>query len=59
VAQQRPSRTIDVVTSVWQHVLHRSSVGACNNFFEIGGDPRAAAELFCEIEQKLGVMCLL
>ena len=54
VAQQAPARTIDVVTSVWQHVLHRSNVGACDNFFEIGGDPRAAAELSCEIERRLG-----
>ena len=54
MAQQATSRTIDVVTSVWQHALHRLSVGARDNFFEIGGDPRAAAELCCEIERRLG-----
>lgn len=53
MSQQAAARTIDVVTSVWQHVLHRPSVGACDNFFEIGGDRRAAAELSCEIERRL------
>lgn len=54
MAQQATSRTIDVVTSVWQLVLRRSSIGICDNFFEIGGTPQAAADLCCEIERRLG-----
>jgi len=52
--KQATARTIDVVTSIWQDVFHRPSVGACDNFFEMGGDPLAAAELSCEIERRLG-----
>jgi acetoacetyl-CoA synthetase len=54
VAQQATSRTIDVVTSVWRHVFHRPGIGVRDNFFELGGDPKAAAEVFCEIERRLG-----
>ncbi|MGH9717521.1 MAG: alpha/beta fold hydrolase [Candidatus Acidiferrales bacterium] len=54
MSQPAASRIIDVVTSVWQHALNRPSVGVRDNFFETGGDPRAAAELFCEIERTLG-----
>lgn len=54
MAQQATSRTIDVVSSVWRDVLHTACIGACDNFFEMGGDPRAAAALSCEIERRLG-----
>lgn len=54
MAQQATSRTIDVVTSIWQHVLNKQSIGADDNFFEIGGTPSAAGEVSCEIERRLG-----
>lgn len=54
MAQQATSRTIDAVTSIWQNVLHRPTIGACDNFFEIGGTPKVAGELCREIERRLG-----
>lgn len=52
--QQAPSRTRDVVTSIWQHVLQRPMVHACDNFFEIGGTADLAKALTYEIERRLG-----
>lgn len=54
MAQQATSRTIDVLTSIWQLVLQRPGIRTDDNFFELGGDPRLAVKLSCEIENKLG-----
>ncbi|MGA9882390.1 MAG: alpha/beta fold hydrolase [Candidatus Acidiferrales bacterium] len=54
MAQEASSRTVDVLTSIWQLVLKQPGIGADDNFFELGGNPRLAAKLSCEIESKLG-----
>ncbi|MGA9508213.1 MAG: phosphopantetheine-binding protein, partial [Candidatus Sulfotelmatobacter sp.] len=39
---------------IWQRVLKRSSVQAKDNFFDLGGSPALAAELFSEIAKICG-----
>jgi acetoacetyl-CoA synthetase len=46
--------TIDVLTPIWQRVLRRADVGPEDNFFDLGGDPSSAAELFGEIAKVSG-----
>jgi pimeloyl-ACP methyl ester carboxylesterase len=48
------STTIEVLTPIWQRVLQRSSVGAEENFFDLGGDSLTALQLFNEIAQVCG-----
>jgi len=45
---------IDVLVPIWQRVLRRPFVSAEDDFFELGGDPAAAVELFSEIEKTSG-----
>lgn len=45
----RSLRMIDTVSRIWQQVLRRPTIGVEDNFFEIGGDPALAGELFNEI----------
>jgi len=54
LAQSATSRIVDVVTSICANVLGKPDIAACDNFFEIGGTPKAAGELSCEIERRLG-----
>lgn len=49
------SAKIDFLTPIWQRVLHRSPIAPDENFFALGGDPSAAAEIFQEITRKGGV----
>lgn len=44
----------ETLTSIWQRVLQRSSIGADDNFFDLGGDPSLATELFAEIAKAYG-----
>jgi len=46
--------TIETLTSIWQHVLQRSSIRADENFFELGGTDALADQLFSEIAQVYG-----
>ncbi len=54
----KPSSTtstmIDSLTSIWEHVLQRRPIGTEDNFFDLGGDPAAANQLFIEIARKCG-----
>jgi acetoacetyl-CoA synthetase len=45
---------IETVTSIWQRLLHRSSIRAEDNFFDLGGNPSIAVQLFSEIAQVYG-----
>src|ERR1700686_3687895 len=41
--------TIDDLTTIWKRVLNRTSIRADENFFELGGKPELAIELFHEL----------
>jgi acetoacetyl-CoA synthetase len=46
--------TIDVLAPIWERVLQRPSVGTEDNFFDLGGDPSSAIQLFSEIAKVSG-----
>lgn len=48
------STMVDTLTSIWQRVLQRSSVGVEDNFFDLGGDSSLALQLFNEIAVACG-----
>lgn len=43
-----------LLLKVWKRVLERDNIGLDDNFFEIGGDSLAAAELLVDLEAELG-----
>ena len=43
------SAVIDVLTPIWQRVLHQPSIGLEDSFFDLGGNPSSAVELFTEL----------
>lgn len=45
------SAVIDVLTPIWQRVLQQPSIGPEDNFFDLGGNPASAVELFAELAQ--------
>jgi thioesterase domain-containing protein len=45
---------VEVLVPIWQRVLQRPSVGANDNFFDLGGTASSAYELFTEIANVLG-----
>jgi thioesterase domain-containing protein len=49
-----PPRVVTRLTNIWQKVLERTSVGPEQNFFELGGDPRTAIEMFDQIRGEFG-----
>jgi acetoacetyl-CoA synthetase len=53
-SRQVDSVSIEKLASMWQSVLRRKSIGVNENFFEIGGDPWLAIELFREVEKVTG-----
>ncbi len=51
----KPAPTmVEMLTPIWQRVLQRSSIGADDNFFALGGSLRSADLLFAAIEQECG-----
>src|ERR1700730_7997181 len=48
------STMIEELTPIWQRVLERSPIRAEDNFFDLGGDPSLAIQLFAEITQVSG-----
>jgi thioesterase domain-containing protein/acyl carrier protein len=48
------SATIEKLITIWQRVLQVSSVGAEDNFFDLGGDSTLALELFNELSRAYG-----
>jgi acetoacetyl-CoA synthetase len=47
-------KTIEELTRLWQRILQRSPIGIEENFFDLGGNPSLAAELFSEIADAFG-----
>jgi hypothetical protein len=45
------SAKLEKLTSIWERVLQRSSIGVRDNFFDLGGDPASANRMFLEIMQ--------
>ena len=45
---------VEVLVPIWQRVLQLPSVGADDNFFDLGGDSALALELFNEIALASG-----
>jgi acetoacetyl-CoA synthetase len=43
------SSTIEMLTAIWERVLDRSAISVDDNFFDLGGDPSSAKQLFAEI----------
>jgi thioesterase domain-containing protein len=54
VEHQPASTIIEVVTPIWQRVLQRPSIRVDDDFFELGGTPALAMQLFSEIAQTCG-----
>ena len=44
----------ELLVSVWERVLQRSSIGVNDNFFDLGGNPTSATKLFSEIDNVCG-----
>jgi acetoacetyl-CoA synthetase len=45
---------VELLISIWQRVLQRSSLRVNDNFFDLGGNPASAAKLFGEIAEVCG-----
>ena len=51
----KPTPTMtEMLAPIWERVLQRSSIGAEDNFFDLGGDSLLAVQLFSEIGQICG-----
>ncbi len=48
-------RLLETLKEIWKEVLHLESIGAQDDFFEVGGHSLLAAQLFNEIGKRLGV----
>jgi thioesterase domain-containing protein len=46
--------TVEALTPIWQRLLRKPCIGAQENFFELGGNPDVAIELFDEIARVYG-----
>lgn len=44
----------EILTSVWERIFDRTPIGHDENFFDLGGDPRLAIQLFTLIEKVTG-----
>ncbi|MGY8656751.1 MAG: amino acid adenylation domain-containing protein [Verrucomicrobiia bacterium] len=52
---EAPQGEVEIaLAEIWKKLLHRTSVGRCENFFDLGGDSLRAASLFDEIESAFG-----
>jgi acetoacetyl-CoA synthetase len=48
------STAINMLTPIWESVLERRPIGTHDSFFDLGGDPALANQLFIEIAKKFG-----
>lgn len=53
-ARPDPSASVERLTGIWQRVFDRPSLTPDDNFFDLGGHPRLACELFDEIRRVGG-----
>ncbi len=44
----------EAIIPIWERVLGRSQIGVNDNFFDLGGDPSTARQLFVEIAKVCG-----
>jgi amino acid adenylation domain-containing protein len=54
-AQLPRTRTEKVLAAIWEQVLHRSPIGAHDDFFELGGDSLVAMQISGAVTEALGV----
>ncbi len=54
-AELPASETEEIVAALWSRVLERDHVGREEDFFDLGGDSLAAAEIAVGVQQALGV----
>jgi amino acid adenylation domain-containing protein len=64
-AQPRPMRSVPfvapadelerAVAAIWQELLGLSEVGACDDFFELGGDSLLATQVAAYLRERLGM----
>jgi acetoacetyl-CoA synthetase len=54
VGQYPSPTTIEVLAPIWERILKRTGVRADENFFDLGGDPSSATQLFGEIANISG-----
>src|SRR3984885_16105217 len=45
---------MEVIAGIWRRILRRSDIGVDDNFFDLGGDPALAAQLFVKIPIVFG-----
>jgi len=51
----KPTYSIrEVLVPIWQRVLQRNSIRVTDNFFDLGGTPSSATQLFAEIADEFG-----
>jgi acetoacetyl-CoA synthetase len=48
------SGAIQALTTIWQRVLQRASIGVEDRFFDLGGDSSTVTRLFAEIAKEFG-----
>ena len=48
------SSAVEFLLPIWQRVLQRSSIRTEDNFFDLGGSPASAAQLFSEVAKGCG-----
>ena len=53
-ASQSASDLQEKLLVIWRRVFNREDVGQTDNFFDLGGDPIRASELFREVRSELG-----
>ena len=46
--------TKEILLPIWQRVLQRTSIRVTDNFFDLGGTPSSATQLFAEIADEFG-----
>jgi thioesterase domain-containing protein len=51
---RRSSPSLEMLAPIWRRVLRRPSIGIHEDFFDVGGDPSLARELFAEIGRACG-----
>lgn len=54
MAKEHASETVEELSRTWRRVLGKNGIGTDENFFDLGGDPWLAIQLFDEIKQATG-----
>lgn len=54
VEHKSTSTMVDMLVLIWQHLLDRRSISLQDNFFDLGGTPAQAVQMFSELTQVTG-----